>query len=324
MKKKALVLGITGQDGSYLSKHLLAHGYVVVGTTRNAHSSTIKNLHTLGIQSRVQSLTLDLNDNEALYKAIKDIQPSHIFNLSGQSSVGYSFIEPGETYTSIVMSTLNCLEAIRKLDKSIRYYSAGSGEMFGNCATPAIETSAKKPISPYAIAKNIAHDLVSNYRNDFGLHASTGYLFNHESPLRDDKFVTKKIIKTAIRIKLGDNVRLSLGNLDIIRDWGWAPEFVEAMRLMSEMPTPGDYIIATGTSHSLKYFVASVFDQLGLHWENFVDIEAKLIRPKEIYQSHANPTKAYHKLRWKSEYDLTHIISAMIEDELSTTYNPQS
>jgi len=235
--------------------------------------------------------------------------------LAGQTSVGMSFDYPVQTFDSILIGTMNLLECLRLLRHPVRFYNAGSSEVFGNTQKPATETTPFHPRSPYAAAKAAAHYSVTNYREAYGLFACTGILFNHESPLRPARFVTQKIVSTAVRIGNGSKEKLVLGRLDIRRDWGWAPEYVEAMWRMLQQKKPDDYVVATGEEHSLQQFVAETFRQLGLDWRKHVVSDSKLFRPSEIDRSRGNASKARRKLGFRTKIGLNKIISAMIKND---------
>jgi GDPmannose 4,6-dehydratase len=265
MSKHALICGISGQDGAYLAKWLLEKGYTVTGTSRNAVDSPFENLKRIGIFKRVNVISMDVGNFESVMATIKVVVPDEIYNLAAQSSVGLSFQKPVETLQSIAVGTLHILEAMRLAGCRTRFYSAGTSECFGNAEyAPVTEDTPFNPCSPYAVAKVAAHHLVANYRDAYGIYACTGILFNHESPIRPEHYVSQKIVRTAVRIALGSKEKLHLGNLDINRDWGWAPEYVEAMWLMLQSDTPQDFVIATGQAVSLKYFVEKTFSYLGL------------------------------------------------------------
>lgn len=311
--KTALICGVGGQDGGYLASFLLGKGYRVFGTSRDAQMSTFANLDRLGIRERVETLSMAVNDFRSVLHGISRVQPDEIYNLSGQSSVGLSFEQPVETMESISLGTLNILEAIRFLGGATRFYNAGSSECFGDTGgTPANESTLFSPRSPYAVAKAAAYWMVANYRDAYGLFACSGILFNHESPLRPGRFVTKKICDVAGRIAGGSAERLSLGNTLIVRDWGWAPEYVEAMWLMLQATSAEDYVIATGRSISLERFVDLAFREVGLDWLDHVDIRKELFRPSEIMASHADPGKAHAKLGWRASRDVGYVVRQMI------------
>jgi GDPmannose 4,6-dehydratase len=312
MSKRALILGVSGQDGAYLSKLLLEKGYQVIGTSRDAGLSAFSGLHRLGVMDKVLTVSTVLTDFRSVLGTIRKYQPTEIYNLAGQSSVGLSFDQPVETMESVVLGTLNLLEAIRFEGGRIRFYNAGSSECFGDTGElAATEATPFCPRSPYAVAKASAHYLVANYREAYQLFACTGVLFNHESPLRPERFVTQKIVSTAARIAAGSGERLRLGNIGITRDWGWAPEFVEAMWRMLQHKEPEDFIIATGRSESLSYFVERTFNQHGLDWKMHTEIDGSLLRPSDIQISRGNPGKAAQQLGWTPRMDIDGVIAQM-------------
>ncbi|MBW4552126.1 MAG: GDP-mannose 4,6-dehydratase [Aphanocapsa sp. GSE-SYN-MK-11-07L] len=314
MATTALICGISGQDGGYLAQLLLQQGYTVYGTSRDAQVSSFQNLGRLGIREQVQVLSMALNDFRSVLQVIDKVQPEQIYNLAGQTSVGLSFEQPVETMESITVGTLNLLEAIRFSKANIKLYNAGSSECFGNTGDRAAdETTPFRPRSPYAVAKAAAFWEVANYREAYNLFACSGILFNHESPLRPQRFVTQKIVKAACRIAHGVNEKLYLGNLSVRRDWGWAPEYVQAMYRMLQQSQPDDYVIATGKTHSLEDFVAEVFSSLNLNWQDHVVTDLSLLRPTDIAESRANPSKAKQQLDWQARYQMPDIARGMIE-----------
>ncbi len=319
--KTALIFGVSGQDGSLLAKFLLEKNYRVVGISRDALGSTFRNLQKLGIKDMVSLRSASLHDFRSVLQVISQDNPDEIYNLAGQSSVGLSFEQPVETFESISMANLNLLEAIRFLKISkLKLYSAGSCEIFGNTGNErASERSRIRPKSPYGVAKAAALWQVANYREAYDLFACTGIMFNHESHLRPERFVTQKIVKTACRILKKSGEKLKLGNIEIKRDWGWAPEYVEAMWLMLQQDKADDYIVATGKTYRLQEFVERVFLRLGLEWEEHVEIDATLMRPTDINASHANPEKAERKLNWKAKYSMPDIVNFMIDKEINET-----
>lgn len=315
---KALICGVGGQDGAYLAKLLLDKDYEVVGTSRDSLTNRFDGLKSLGIDSEIEKTSMAINDFRSVLQTVKRYAPDVIYNLAGQTSVGLSFEQPVETMESIVGGTLNMLEALRFADHSIRFYNAGSSECFGDTGDLcADENTPFHPRSPYAVAKSSAHWLVRSYREAYGLFACTGILFNHESPLRPERFVTQKIVKTAARIARGESRRLSLGNIAIQRDWGWAPDYVEAMYLMLNKATPDDYVIATGRTVSLEYFATKVFEYFGLDYQSYVDVDASLLRPSDILVGRANPEKAFRELGWSSTSDVDALIPLLCEVELA-------
>lgn len=316
--KKALICGISGQDGAYLSQLLLQKGYQVIGTSRDTKASNFVNLKQLGIADEIEFLAMAINDFRSVLNVFKRIKPDEVYNLAGQSSVGLSFEQPVETLESINIATLNLLEAIRFLELNTRLYNAGSSECFGESTkeNPADENSCFLPRSPYAVAKASAHWLISNYREAYNLFACTGHLFNHESPFRGERFVTKKVISSVVKISQNKQKQLHLGSLNIIRDWGWAPEYIEAMWLMLQQTKADDYVIATGRSVTLKHFVHSAFNYFNLDMEQYLVLNKVLLRPTELRCSYANPDKAHQQLGWKAQYDVDDVVKMMIEDEL--------
>lgn len=314
---RALICGVSGQDGAYLAELLLARGYEVFGSARDANSSDFRNLATLGIRDRVTALSMSPVDFRSVLQVLARVQPDEVYNLTGQSSVGLSFEQPVEAFESISVGTLNLLEAIRFAAPHVRFYNAGSGEMFGDTGEmPADERTRLAPKSPYAVAKATALWTVASYREAYKLHACTGILFNHESPLRPERFVTRKIVAAACAIKRGSNQRLRLGNIDIVRDWGWAPEYVIAMHRMLQQPAPADYVIATGESHSLKDFVALAFSHAGLDWREHVDADATLLRPSDHQVARAHPRRAADELGWSARHRMPDVVRMMVESEL--------
>ena len=316
--KKALICGVSGQDGSYLAKFLLERGYLVCGTSRDAQMSSFQNLRRLGIRDRIKLESMALNDFRSVLQVLKKIEPDEVYNLAGQSSVGLSFEQPVETLESISLGTLNFLEAIRFTGAPIKFYNAGSSECFGDIGDRAAdETTPFRPRSPYAVAKSAAFWEVANYREAYGLFACSGILFNHESPLRPQRFVTQKIVAAACRIAQGSPEKLHLGNISIQRDWGWAPEYVEAMYLMLQQEQPDDYVIATGESCTLAEFVARAFECVGLNWQDHVDTDASLLRPTDLAISRGDPAKAKQKLEWQAQYTMRDIVQGMVEARMT-------
>jgi len=317
MSKTALICGVTGQDGAYLAQLLLSKGYKVIGTSRDAEASTFTNLDKLGIKSQVTLTSMSLNDFRSVLQVITKCEPVEIYNLAGQTSVGLSFSQPVETMESISAGVLNLLEAVRFTNKKIRVYNAGSGEAFGDTGDePANEETAFRPRSPYAVAKAAGFWQVANYREAYDLFACTGLLFNHESSLRPQRFVTQKIINGTKEIAAGNLKSMVLGNLDIARDWGWAPEYVVAMWMMLQTQTADDYVIATGTSYSLEQFVEKAFEPYGLDWKKYVQVDKSFFRPLDIHISKADPSKAKAQLGWQAKIRLDQVISKMASESL--------
>jgi GDPmannose 4,6-dehydratase len=312
--RKALICGVTGQDGAYLAEHLLAKGYEVWGTSRDAQTTRVDNLHTLGIAGRVKLISMAPSDFRSVFTAVDRSDPQEIYYLAGQTSVGLSFEQPAEALESIASGVLNLLEVMRLRRRDVRFFNAGSSESFGDTGgLAADEATSFQPRSPYGVAKASAHWLVVNYRAAYGLHACSGILFNHESPLRPRRFVTQKIVHAAKRIAAGSDERLTLGRLDIWRDWGWAPEYVDAMWRMLQQDDPREIIIATGEAHSLQDFVAEVFDQLGLDWARHVDCSQDFYRPSDIDRSLGSPALAERLLGWKAHNKMRDVVREMIK-----------
>ncbi len=314
--QRALICGISGQDGTYLAQFLLEKGYEVWGTSRDAQASTFDNLSRLGMLHRVKRMSMATNDFRGVLQALSRSEPQEIYNLSGQSSVGLSFDQPVETLESIAVGTLNLLEAVRFLKKPVRFYNAGSSECFGDIGSGAAdEATPFQPRSPYAVAKVTAHNLVANYRDAHGLFACTGILFNHESPLRPPRFVTRKIIQMAVKIAGGSTEKLILGDISIQRDWGWSPEYVEAMWRMLQNDRPEDFVIATGETNSLEEFVATAFSEVGLDWRQHVVQDQSLFRPAEIRYSRGRAEKARRMLNWQARMRMKDVVREMIRYE---------
>jgi GDPmannose 4,6-dehydratase len=279
----ALIAGITGQDGAYLARFLVDKGYVVHGTSRDAALARLDGLIALGIAEQITLHSISPADFQSVAQVIEGVAPDEIYNLLGQSSVLLSFTQPAETLTGIALGTLNILETLRCLRGTVRFYNAGSSDCFGDTGTGAAnEQTAFRPKSPYGVAKAAAISLVTNYREAHGLFACSGLLFNHESPLRPHRFVTRKITAAAARIGAGSRERLALGNLSIHRDWGWAPDYVEAMWRMLQRDQPDDFVVASGVAHSLEELVAMAFAEIGLNWRDHVDYDSSLVRSSDI------------------------------------------
>lgn len=314
--KTALIFGVSGQDAAYLAQLLLQLGYEVHGTSRDKESSTFSNLRALGIIDKVKLHSTMIGDFRSVVLTLKNVRPGYIYNLAAQSSVGLSFDQPVETIDSIMHGTINIMEAMRFLALDAKFYNASSSECFGNTQLkPADETTAFCPRSPYAVGKAAAYWAVSNYREAYGLFACSGILFNHESPLRPVRYVTQKIVRGAMDIAQGKQSALELGALDLSRDWGWAPEYVDAMRRMLDHPEPTDFVIATGETHSLTDFVAACFSNFDLDWQNHVVINEELRRPTDIIYSSGNPTKAERLLGWSATTKMPRVVQRLIEAE---------
>jgi len=314
---RALIVGVSGQDGTYLAKLLLEKGYEVIGTSRDAQAARFDNLARVGIAARVQIESMSPTDFRSVVEILSKWEPDEIYNLSGQSSVGLSFVQPVDALNSIVNGTVTLLEVIRFLKRPIRFYNAGSSECFGDVREGmAGEDTPFRPRSPYAAAKAAAHWMVANYREGYGVFACNGMLFNHESPLRPERFVTRKIAVAAARIAAGTQEKLRLGNLDVKRDWGWAPEYVVAMWRMLQQPSPRDYVIATGRLSTLAEFADSAFRTAGLDWRDHVETDPSLRRPTELQGFAGDAATARRELGWEARTVMPEVAEAMVRAEL--------
>jgi GDPmannose 4,6-dehydratase len=314
MSKSAFISGISGQDGAHLAALLLAKGYRVYGSSRDAELSSFANLTRLGIRDKVTVLSMSLNDFRSVLQVLDRISVDEVYNLAGQSSVGLSFEQPVETLESVAFGTLNLLEAIRFLKRPIRFYNAGSSECFGDTGPqPANEETAFRPRSPYAVAKATAVWQVANYREAYSMFACSGILFNHESALRPLRFVTQKIAVGVAEIASGKRDTLELGSLNVARDWGWAPEYVEAMYLMLQQDVAEDFVIATGQTATLEDYVAASFAAANLDWRAHVVHNEAFVRPTDIAVSSADPTKAEARLGWRAQTHMKAVARAMVE-----------
>lgn len=317
MANIALIAGVTGQDGAYLARHLLERGYTVFGSSRDAQTCDTSRLERLCIKSDLELVSIAPNDFRSVLKVLSTIKPDEIYNLAGQTSVGLSFEQPVECMESIAGGTLNFLEVIRYLGLPCKLFSAGSSECFGDIdVAPATETTAFKPRSPYAVAKSTSFWQVANYRQAYGMYCCTGILANHESPLRPSRFVTQKIIQCVKLIKQGVLQELRLGNLDIWRDWGWAPEYVSAAHQMLQQREPKDYLIASGRTSSLKEFVRLAFAAADLESDAYVTTDSNLIRPSDIRYSAMNPSLIYEDIGWRAVTSIEEIVQRMFEGNL--------
>jgi GDPmannose 4,6-dehydratase len=318
--KRALITGITGQDGSYLAELLLAKGYEVCGLIRRSSSFNTERLDRIYQDPHVPDYKLrlvygDLDDASSLNRAIRTIKPDEIYNLGAQSHVRVSFDVPEYTASTVGVGTLRLLEAIREsgLDKSVRFYQASSSEMFGGAAPPQNESTPFEPRSPYACAKVFAHQLCQNYREAYGMFISCGILFNHESPRRGIPFVTRKITRAAARIRHGLDKKLYLGNLDAKRDWGFAGDYVEAMWMMLQQDKPDDFVVAIGESHSVREALDVAFGALELDWKKFVEIDPRYFRPTEVDHLHGDASKARKILGWQPKVGFRELIEMMVK-----------
>ena len=319
MNKTALITGVSGQDGALLARLLLKKGYRVIGTSRDANASSFFNLSALGIRNDVEVCSMSPTDFRSVLNVIDKIKPDEIFNFAGQSSVGLSFEEPVETQNSNAIGALNLLEVIRFLGGDVRLYNAGSSECFGDTQGRSVDEHAFfHPRSPYAVAKATAFWESVNYREAYGIYVCSGILFNHESPLRPPRFVTRKVVNAACRIANGSKERLMLGDISIKRDWGWAEEYVDAMWRMVQLDEPEDFVIATGHSHSLEEFVAEAFACVGLNWRDYVQTDKQLFRPSDIRENRGDASKAEEKLNWKASLHMKDVVHRMVDVEMGT------
>ena len=318
--KRALITGVTGQDGSYLAELLLEKGYEVYGVVRRSSSFNTERLDRIYQDPHVPDYRLrlvygDLDDASSLNRALRSVKPDEIYNLGAQSHVRVSFDVPEYTASTVALGTLRLLEAIRESgqEKSVRFYQASSSEMFGGAKPPQSETTPFEPRSPYACAKVFAHQLAQNYREAYDMFICCGILFNHESPRRVIPFVTRKITRTAARIKHGLEKKLYLGNLKAKRDWGFAGDYVEAMWLMLQQDKPDDYVVATGESHSVEECLDVAFGVLGLDWKKYVEIDPRYFRPTEVDHLHGDPSKAKRVLGWKPKVSFKGLVEMMVK-----------
>ena len=319
--KTALITGITGQDGSYLAEMLLQKGYKVVGVKRRTSLIATDRIDNIfNDPDLIMNFDLvygNMNDSGCLHRLLIEHKPDEIYNLAAQSHVRVSFETPEETTEYVAMGTLRLLEAYRNICPEAKFYQASSSEMFGdNPENPQSETTQLMPASPYACAKVYAHNICRNYRESYGLHISSGILFNHESPRRGETFVTRKITQAAARIKMGLQDDLLLGNLDAKRDWGFAGDYVEAMWLMTQQETPEDFVVATGETHTVREFLQVVFDYAGLDVDKYVKISERLFRPHEVPLLLGDPTKAKEKLGWQPKVDFEELAKMMYDADL--------
>ena len=325
LERVALVTGITGQDGSYLSELLLSKGYRVHGIIRRTsipHTDRLEHLLTdPALRDRLVLHYGDLSDANSLRHILDRVAPDEVYNLAAQSHVRVSFDQPEYTVDVTGTGVLRLLEAIRNFishtGKQVRMYQAGSSEMFGSAPPPQAESTRFQPRSPYACAKVYAHYQVVNYRESYDLFASNGILFNHESPRRGENFVTRKITRSATRIKVGLQNKLTLGNLDARRDWGFAGDYVEAMWRMLQADVPGDYVIATGISFSIRDFLSMAFEHLDMDWKKYVETDAKLYRPAEVDALKGDSSRAHKELGWEPRTDIKALTSMMVEADLA-------
>jgi GDPmannose 4,6-dehydratase len=316
--KTAIITGVTGQDGSYLAEHLINIGYRVVGLKRRTSVICTDRIDHIFAHKNFNLEYFELDDPGVIYRIINKYNPDEIYNLAAQSHVRVSFDTPLSTTNTIVTGVTNVLEAIRNTNRNIKFYQASSSEMFGdNPEVPQNENTKLQPASPYACAKVYSHHLTRNYRESYNIFACSGILFNHESPRRGETFVTRKITLAAARIKLGLQDKLCLGNLDAMRDWGYAKDYVRAMHLMMQHPTPDDYVIATGKSHTVKNWLEEVFDIADLSIGDFVETDERLFRPHEVPHLLGDASKAKKILNWQAKTDFKSLAKIMYESDLS-------
>ena len=317
MAKTALITGITGQDGAYLAQFLLAKGYRVVGLTPRRGSDTMWRLRDLGVLDRLEIAYGDVTDMGSVLGIVTRLQPDEIYNLAAQSFVGASWDQPIHTADVNAIGTVNLLESIRQGHPAARFYQASTSEMFGKVQTPTQnEATPFYPRSPYGVAKLYAHWITINYRESFGMHASSGILFNHESPLRGIEFVTRKVSDGVARITRGLAKTIALGNLDARRDWGYAADYVDAMWRMLQQPVPGDYVIATGVSTAIRDMCRLAFSHAGLDWERHVTVDSSLYRPAEVDMLRGDAAKAQERLGWRPSTDLPKLMGMMVDADL--------
>jgi GDPmannose 4,6-dehydratase len=322
MTRRALVTGITGQDGSYLAEQLIEKGYEVHGLIRRTSTFTTERIDHLYLDSHLEAAKLflhygDLADGNGLSRLIKEVDPQEVYNLGAQSHVAVSFQNPLYTADVVALGTLRLLEAIHMTNPEIKFYQASSSEMYGKVVEiPQSETTQFHPRSPYAVAKVYSFWQALNYREAYGMFTTNGILFNHESPRRGETFVTRKITRAATRIKLGLQQMLYLGNLDAERDWGFAGDYTEAMWLIMQQDEPDDYVIATGERHSVREFAEKTFDLLDLDWEEYVAIDERYMRPAEVDLLQGDASKARRELGWKPRVGFDHLVEMMVESDL--------
>ena len=325
-RTRALITGVTGQDGSYLAEFLLGKGYEVHGMIRRSSSFNTERIDPIYQDPHIEGARLklhygDLTDANVISKIISEIEPDEVYNLGAQSHVRVSFDMPIYTVETVAMGAMKLIEAVRdhqqRNGKQIRYYQASSSEMFGLVReTPQKETTPFHPRSPYSCAKVFAHWITVNYRESYDLHANSGILFNHESPRRGETFVTRKITRAVGRIKLGMQDKLYLGNLDAKRDWGYAGDYVEAMWLMLQQDTPDDYVIATGEAYSVREFCVAAFECAGLDWEDYVEFDPRYLRPAEVELLLGDPSKAKNALGWEPKVGFAELVRMMYESDM--------
>lgn len=325
MSKKAIITGVTGQDGAYLAQFLLEKGYKVYGTYRRSSTPNLWRLNYLGITDQIELLSFDLIDQTSITSILQKVQPDEFYNLAAQSFVGASFEQPVATAEITGVGPLRILDMIRLISPNTRFYQASTSEMFGNSPdVPQSEETDFHPDSPYAIAKLAAHWYTRNYREGYDMFACSGILFNHESPLRGIEFVTKKITDGVARIKMGLDTELRLGNLESKRDWGFAGDYIKAMWLMLQQDQADDYVIGTGDNKSVREFCEVAFAHVGLHYEDHVVVDEKFFRPVDVHNLLADPSKAEEKLGWNpTETSFNELVSMMVEADVEKYEQPE-
>lgn len=322
MKKRAFITGITGQDGSYLAEFLLEHDYEVIGMVRR--TSTINFERIAHIQDDVKIVSGDLLDEVSLITILREYRPHEVYNLAAQSFVQTSWLQPVFTGEATALGVTRVLDAIRIVDPEIRFYQASSSEMFGKVqAVPQSEDTPFYPRSPYGVAKVYGHWITVNYRESYGLHANSGILFNHESPRRGIEFVTRKISYNVARIALGLSHELRLGNLEARRDWGYAPDYVRAMWLMLQQETPGDFVVATEETHSVREFVQLAFEHVGLNYQDYVVQDEEFMRPAEVDELVGDATRARTTLGWKPYVTFKELVHTMVDADIKLVSSQQ-
>ncbi len=313
INKKALITGISGQDALYLARHLLMEGYLISGTTRNLTSNKINKLSEMSIKEDIKIFSLDLIDKSKLEGILKQEKFDEIYHLASQSSVGESFMNPTDSIQSSFNTTLNLLEAIKKFAPESKLYHAASSECFGSFKSEINESTPFNPASPYGVGKAAAANLLKIYRDSYNLYLVNGFLFNHESPFRSEKFVTQKIVSAAFRIANGSKEKLTLGDLNITRDWGWAPEYVCAMKLMLNNKHASDFVIGTGKSYKLEEFVRLAFEYFDLNYKDYIEKAKFQFRPNDIKENYCCPKKANDQLGWKAKYSMPDVVKKLCE-----------
>ena len=322
MSRTALIFGVSGQTGSYLAHLLLTEGYKVFGASRDCQINAFENLHRLGVRDQVNFRSVSLLDFRSVMKILNETQPDEVYNLAGQTSVALSFEHPVETFESIAFGTLNILECLRFYGGKIRYFNATSTDCFGHTQTPANEMSPFRPRSPYAMAKAASFWTTASYRDAYGLHATNGILSNHESPLRPSRFVTRKIVLAAMRIAAGSKERLALSDVSIERDWGWAPEYAQAIWKIARHDKADDFVVATGYTCSVHTLVDTAFRYFELDWRDHVDTDKTLMRPSDIPRVALDTAKIRHVLHWRPTVISPGLISTMLDSERRRDLGP--